>query len=80
MREPLDAKPDIGAIGGYVDTLHQQLHDARLLGGEQLVRCGSSPSIASRACASVSTSISCLANRHVPTMISGVRNMPRTDQ
>ena len=37
IRQPLGPQPDVGAVGAHVDALHEQLHNAGLLGREQLV-------------------------------------------
>ena len=37
MREPVDTQPQVKALLADIDTLDQQLDDARLLGREQLV-------------------------------------------
>jgi hypothetical protein len=61
----------------HVDPLDQQQHDPRLLGREELVPQRIGCVSASRASSSVMSSCSARAARHVPTMISGWRKMPR---
>jgi hypothetical protein len=70
-------KPHLDPVHPHVDPIDQQLHDPRLLGGEELSHSESSCSSASRASSSVMSSCSARAARQVPTMISGCRKMPR---
>jgi hypothetical protein len=37
IRQSLGPQPNVGAVEANVDPLHEQLHDARLIGREQLV-------------------------------------------
>jgi hypothetical protein len=37
IRQPLCPQPNVSAVRADIHPLHEQLHDARLLGGEQLI-------------------------------------------
>src|SRR5215218_3919210 len=70
-------QPDVGTVRTDIYPIHEQLDDAGLLRGEQLIPQGSRRSKASRTSSSEISSSFTLAARHVLTTISGARSKLR---